>query len=123
MQENSSEHETVSQDGHEITFHPAFARRCAVTSGGRETELYQQKEVHYLPEGQEKPPTQHRLHYRSQKAGQEFTLTVHDPNLRIARVVVELYGEDHVPGAGNDDATVETVTVDNGPVICPPSCV
>lgn len=122
MQDNSSEHKTISQDGHEITFHPAFARRCRVESGGQEKELYKQQEVHYLPKGQEKPPTQHQLHYRSQQTGQDFTLTVDDPNLRIARVIVELYGEDHVPGTGKDDATVETVKVDNGPILCPPSC-
>ncbi len=122
MTDNRSEHQTAGQDGHEITFHPAFVRRCAVTSGGQEKELYQQKGVHNLPEGQKQPPTRHQLRYRSQRTGQDFTLTVDDPNLRIARVIVELYGEDHKPGEGKDDEKVETVTFDNGPVLCPPSC-
>lgn len=123
MSNRTSDHLTQSQDGYEITFHPAFARRCAVTPAGQaEKELYRQQETYKLPEGQDKPPTRHEIRYRSQQTGQELTLTVDDPHLRIARVVVELYGKEHEPGAGKGDEKVETVTIDNDTISCPPRC-
>ena len=117
------DHKTVNQDGYEITFHPAFAGRCAVQTGSKgETEMYRQEEVHHLPKGQTEPPTQHRIEFRGGKHEQDFALQIDDPNHRIARITVELYDQKHEPGWGKGEKPVETVVVDNDSQHCPPHC-
>ncbi len=123
MSNDVNDHQTVARDGYEVTFHPAFAARCAVQpTGGEELELYRQEGVYNLPKGQEKPPTRHQLRFRSKRHGQDVSFTIDDPHHRIAQIVVHLYGEGHEPGRGEEDETVETVTIDNSPVLCPPNC-
>lgn len=124
MSDNAHEHTTVSRNGYEVTFHPAFSSRCAIRGqeGEEEVELYRQEGVHHLPEGQTRPPVRHEIRLRGGEHGRDIALSVHDPNHHVARIVVELYPAGHVPGAGTADATVETLTVDNDGRTCPPIC-
>lgn len=125
MSDNAHEHTTVSKNGYEVTFHPAFSSRCSVRShgeGGEEVELYRQEGVHHLPQGQTGPPVRHEIRLRGGELGRDLALSVHDPNHHVARIIVELYGDGHEAGAGAGDTPVETLTVDNDGRTCPPIC-
>ncbi|MBA4157002.1 MAG: hypothetical protein H0X65_05950 [Gemmatimonadetes bacterium] len=122
--EARKEEETVTKDGYELTFYPGFVSRVTVRGdGGAEHELYKQRNVYHLPKGQAKPRTKHKLRLKGGKKKQNITLDIDDPELRIARITVELYGEDHQPGGGEtEDVVVETMEVQNFPKTCPPWC-
>lgn len=116
------DHTTVDKDGYQITFHPAFASRCAVQRvGGPEVELYRQQGVHQHPAGQTHP-TAHVVQLRGGSDGRELTLRIEDPRSHIARIVVELYAQGHEPGWGTPEESVETLTITNNTVECPPNC-
>ncbi|HEX2095233.1 MAG TPA: hypothetical protein VHG28_22745 [Longimicrobiaceae bacterium] len=124
MSNNAHEHVTVSKDGYEVTFHPAFSSRCVVRSNsenGSETELYRQQEKHLFKNG-EKHPKQHTIRIRGGQHNRDLELVVNDPKHQIARITVELYADGHEPGWGSDDEMVETFVVDNNSVSCPPNC-
>ena len=123
MADSRQDHKTVNQDGYEITFHPAFAGRCTVQASGKgETEMYRQEEVYHLPEGQTEPPAKHRIEFRGGEHEQDFALQIDDPNHRIARITVELYDENHEPGWGKGEQSVEKITIENDTHHCPPDC-
>lgn len=117
------DHSTVEKDGYQLTFYPGFTSRCVVRDAtGRETELYRQASTYHLPPGQARPRPSHRLKLQGGRHGQDVTLDISDPSHRIARIVVEFYGEGHVPGGRTSDASVETLTVENSSELCPPNC-
>lgn len=120
-----SQHTTVTKDGYEVTFHPAFSSRCSVQShqeGAGEVELYKQQGVHHLPKGQTKPPARHEIVFKGGAHGRDISLSVHDPKYHIAKITVELYADGHQPGAATGDASIESFSVDNDSSCCPPIC-
>jgi hypothetical protein len=118
-----NEEQTVSKDGYELTFYPGFASRCTVRrADGGEVELYRQEQPYRLPGGQTRPRTRHLLRLVGGEQGQNVTLDIDDPEHRIARITIELYDQNHQPGAGRGDPTSEMLTVDQDSITCPPDC-
>lgn len=124
MADQSRKEETVSKDGYELTFYPGFASRCTVREeDGTEHELYKQTKPYHLPHGRTKPDTKHKLRLKGGKQQQDITFEIHDPELRIARITVELYGKGHQPGGGDEPPeSRETIQILNFPTVCPPTC-
>jgi hypothetical protein len=123
MSSKPPKEKTIRKDGYEITFYEGFASRITVRQAdGSARELFKQTETYHLPRGQKKPDTRHVLRLQGGSKKQDLTLDIHDPELRIAKITVELYGSDHSAAAASDDEVAETVTVDNHPRICPPFC-
>lgn len=119
--------ETIKKDGYELTFYPGFASRCTVREAdGTEYALYEQdrKKPYHLPPGHTKPDSKHRLKLRGGKKKQDVTIDIDDPELRIAKITIELYDENHMPGteAEGGETSVETFTAENDAKICPPYC-
>ncbi len=126
MSDNIREHKTVTKDGYEITFHPAFASRCSVTNHdvrAGEKELYKQKEKHVFKKG-EKHPKKHTIKLKGGKHNRDFELVVSDPKHHVARITIEFYSDGHEPGWGLDrmSAPIETLAFDNNSGTCPPNC-
>lgn len=123
-QQPPREEETVTRDAYELTFYPGFCSRAVVReANGAEHPLYVQTRAYRLPPGQTRPKTRHRLRLRGGRRNQDVTLEIHDPGLRVARIMIELYEEPRRDDARRaDDEPVETLTVDNHPKICPPDC-
>lgn len=122
MSDDHREEETVEKDGFDLTFYPAFASRCEITDAdGTVHEIYEQSTPYRLPPGQKKPHSRHRLILKGGTRKQDITLDIRDPGLRIARITVELYGEDyHEDGRERD--VFQTMNVPNDPTVCPPHC-
>jgi hypothetical protein len=118
----NNEDSTVHKDGFELTFYPGFARACEVTDADGETfHLYEQKEPYKLPPGHRRPRTRHKLRLKGGKRHQDITLDIRDPELRIAKITVELYGEDYHED-GQTRQVMQTMNVPNNPNVCPPQC-
>jgi hypothetical protein len=116
-----SDHTTAEKDNYKVTFHPAFASRCAVTGADGECcEVYKQKGVHHL-NGSEHPK-KHTIRLKGGKYNRDITLDVHDPHHHIAGITVHMYGDTHVPGARSGAEAVESFSVDNDVITCPPVC-
>lgn len=123
MPQSHPEEQTVELDGYQLSFYPGFASRCTLRDAdGTERELYRQEKPYRLPAGQTRPRTQHRLRLKGGARQQDVTLEIQDPGHRIARIVVELYDQNHQPGGGTGDPTSETLTVSQDAQTCPPSC-
>lgn len=125
MNDNSHEHSTVTKDGYEITFHPAFSSRCAVQSNGSDqaTELYKQQGKHVFKNGATHPK-RHVLKVKGGQHNRDLELEIKDPKHHVARIIVEFYAEGHEPGWGDARLSqpVEIVTFDNNTTTCPPDC-
>jgi hypothetical protein len=119
---SQAEERTVRKDGYEVTFYPGFASRCTVKNGEGEIELYRQEESYRLPNGQTEPRRNYRLAFRGGKRKQDVTLRVDDPERRIKSITVELYPETHGSGTRSTSEDVETFSVANDAVTCPPEC-
>jgi hypothetical protein len=118
----SDGHTTAEKDNYTVTFHPAFASRCAVTGAdGGECEVYKQQGVHHL-NGKEHPK-QHTIRLKGGKYNRDITLDVNDPHHHIAGITVHMYGDGHVPGAKSGSEAVESFSVVNDVITCPPICV
>lgn len=117
------EEQNASKDGYQLDFYPGFLSLCTVrSSGGGEVEVYRQQGTYHLPPGQTRPRSRHRLRFQGGAKGQDVTLEVTDPALRIKKITIELYGDDHVAGSGRESATEDTVTLTNNGTTCPPEC-
>jgi hypothetical protein len=117
-----SDHATAEKDNYTVTFHPAFASRCAVTGADGECcEVYKQQGVHHL-NGREHPK-KHTIRLKGGKYNRDIALDVHDPHHHIAGITVHMYGDTHVPGARSGAEAVESFSVDNDVITCPPVCV
>ena len=114
-------HRTATLNDYTVTFHPAFASRCVVKCDDGEHEVYKQKEPHPMKDG-EKHPVHHTIRLDGGKFERDICLHVHDPKHAIKSITVSLYGEGHEPGAPSLADTVETFTVDNTVITCPPWC-
>lgn len=117
--------QTIKKEGYELTFYPGFASRCTVREAdGTELELYKQDKPYHLPDGHKKPDTKHKLKLTGGKKKQDVTIDIDDPELRIAKITIELYDENYHRNteAEGAEASVETFSVDNNPLCCPPAC-
>jgi hypothetical protein len=125
MADNNHEHKTVTKDGYEVTFHPAFSSRCAVRSNGSdaETELYKQEGKHFFKNGATHPK-RHVFRIKGGKHNRDLELEIKDPKHHVARIIVEFYEDGHEPGYGDARMSepVEVVTFDNSVMTCPPYC-
>lgn len=116
---------TVQAHDYAFTFYPGFCSRAVVRSAdGKEVELYKQTKPYKLPNHDKRPATKHFIRLDGGKQNQHVTLHVDDPELRIAKITVELYGKDHDPEAPHDTnpKPVETLEVMEWPKRCPPDC-
>jgi hypothetical protein len=127
MSSSEPKESTVRKDGYEVTFYEGFASRIVVREAdGTAHELYRQSGVYRLPTGRKKPDTRHVLRLKGGGKKQDITLDIDDPELRIARITVELYPHDvHAEGAdpsAESTSDTETIEVENNPKLCPPHC-
>jgi hypothetical protein len=124
MADNHNEHKTVTKDGYEVTFHPAFASRCSVKTHGKneeERELYKLEGKHVFKNGA-KHPKKHVIKLKGGEHHRDIELVINDPKHHVARVVVEMYPEGFEPGWGGNTRAVETFESVNGVGTCPPDC-
>ncbi|HEU4559197.1 MAG TPA: hypothetical protein VFS20_15170 [Longimicrobium sp.] len=116
-----SEHRVTNTAGYQFTVHPAFSSRAVLRNAdGSETELHRQRAVHDLPAGRTAGPEQHTIRLDGGALARDLGITVDDPKHQVARVTVEFYGPDHVPGRASP--VVQTLVVDNMSKTCPPDC-
>jgi hypothetical protein len=119
---SQNQQRTVSRDGYEVSFHPAFASKCDVErKDGRRVHLYSQEGVHHHAEG-ERHPVRHEIRLKGGPDQRDLSLLVDDPKAQIAKITIELYDPSHQPGWGRGDEPVETFTVTNDSFECPPFC-
>ena len=106
----------------DVTVHPAFASRCAVSKGGTERELYRQQGPHHL--NGKAVPKKHTIRLKGKNGSkQDVAITLDDPGHSVARITVELYDEPRDPTVGYSSNDADTVfTVENNAKICPPFC-
>jgi hypothetical protein len=124
MADNNHEHKTVTKDGYEVTFHPAFASRCAIKTHGEsaeERELYKLEGKHVFKNGATHPK-KHVIKLKGGDHNRDIELVISDPKHHVARVVVEMYPEGYEPGWGATTMAVETFESENGVGTCPPDC-
>jgi hypothetical protein len=120
----SDGHTTHAKNDYTVTFHPAFASRCAVTGpDGKECEVYKQSAPHQL--NGEKHPKKHKIHLKGGKYDRDVMLEINDPKHAVKRIHVELYGDRDPSHVGSKTAypAVETFVADNTAETCPPNCV
>ena len=84
--------------------------------------MYRQTEPYKLPHGQTKPRDRYRIHLKGGAKKQNVSFDVHDPERRVKRIVVELYPEEHEPGAMLAEGETDRLTLDNDTIYCPPFC-
>lgn len=119
----SDGHITAALNDYTVTFHPAFASRCAVTGENGECEVYKQARPHKL-NGQGHPK-KHVIRLQGGKYGRDITLEVNDPKHAIKQVHLELYGDrdpSHIGDSRVEYPAVETFTALNTAELCPPMC-
>lgn len=136
----SARMKTAKHDAYEVSFHPAFASRCAVRRNGRESDIYRQKanEPYVLDTKKgETHPKKHEIRIRAAD-GREIVLTVDDPDHCIAQLQIKLYDEKRdlmrrpklkgggvramQEGEGGEPGGGTTITIDNDAQTCPPYC-
>ncbi len=117
----SSEHRGTTAGGYRFTVHPAFSSRAVLrgTDGG-ETDSYRQNAVYDLPAGRAESPARHQIRLDGGALARDLGITVDDPKHLVARITVELYGAGHVPG--RNSPVVQTLTMGNDAILCPPIC-
>lgn len=116
----SDGHITHEKNTYKVTFHPAFASRCAVKNDEGECVVYVQDQPHKL-NGQ-KHPKKHRIKLSGGALKRDVTLEIDDPNHAIARISVDLYAAGNVPGMGAGTRTTESFEFLNDAKTCPPIC-
>ena len=116
-----ADHRVTRVAGYEFTVYPGFSHRAVLRdAAGRETELYRQTSVYYLPGGHTQPAAEHQIRLEGGPLARDLGLTVNDPKHQVARITVELYGPDHVPGHASP--VTQTLVVENNPITCPDHC-
>ena len=122
----SDDHTTVSNDSeYEVTFHPAFASSCTVTdkATGTERKLYEQDRTKPVNVKQSGHPKKHRIVLKGKNGKRRnITITIDDPEHAIHGITLDLYKEGRDPAAGGDSEPVETFSVLNDSITCPPFC-
>jgi len=116
----SDGHKTAEKNNYTVTFHPAFASRCAISGADGECEVYKQQGVHQMNGAEH--PKRHTIRLKGGQYDRDITLDVHDPKHHISGITVHMYGEGHVPGTRSTATTVESLSIDNRAVTCPPDC-
>ncbi|HEU4559196.1 MAG TPA: hypothetical protein VFS20_15165 [Longimicrobium sp.] len=116
-----SEHRVTITAGYQFTVHPGFSSRAVLRGAdGSETELHRQRAVYDLPVARSAGPERHTIRLDGGALARDLGITVDDPKHQVARVTVELYGPDHVPGRSSP--VVQTLVVENDAMLCPPIC-
>jgi hypothetical protein len=118
---DTHDHTRSSHEGYEITFHPAFASRCVVQCAGcDEVEVYRQTKPHVL--NGKKKPKKHVIHLKGGPNRRDIRIAVDDAKHHVHKITIELYPEDHDAEKGMRSDPVETVTMFNDALLCPPHC-
>lgn len=119
-------HKTVTADAtYDVTFHPAFASECTITSKRDNSvkQLYKQTEKHNC--GTEGHPKKHVIRLKGKNGSKrDITITIDDPTYSVHSLSLELYDESRDPNHEKtfDPGTTETFTVMNTAATCPPFC-
>jgi hypothetical protein len=114
------EHVETSAAGYDLLVHPGFSRGATLHGAEGSVELYRQQETFNLPAGRTAGPEEHVIRLRGGELGRDIGLVVTDPKHQIARITVELYGSDYVPGS--ERAVTEVLEIENWSKVCPPEC-
>jgi hypothetical protein len=116
--------QTVNQQGYQLTFYRGFCSRAAVSeANGPARTLFTQSGRYNLPAGQRRPDGRHVLRLQGGAHNQNLSIAIDDPELRIARITIELYQQPYNETMGRQPGeAVETLELDNQPRICPPDC-
>jgi hypothetical protein len=112
---------TVRKNGYEVTFYPGFASEIKLKNGDGTEVLFKQEKPFRLPKGHKKPDSKHFLVFKGGKNKQDVRFDIRDPELRIARITVELY-EQNKDDVAKAERTTETFLVEEDPITCPPDC-
>lgn len=123
MPNSNPGHKTIQAGDYEVTFHPAFASRCAVRTGENVVELFSFKGPHRFAKG-EKHPEKHTLRLSGGETGRDLEIEVRDPRHQVARITIHLYPDGHTPGSGArmEESSLQAFEWDNGIPTCPPVC-
>ena len=111
---------TSEKSGFSVTLHPAFASRMVILRDDGEVEVYRQRKPYNLAGGGR--PRRHRIRLSGGSSHYDLTLDIDDPNHRIARITIELFGEDHMAGIGARRQIHESIVVEGDALTCPPVC-
>ncbi|MGH7458910.1 MAG: hypothetical protein ACREKN_07510 [Longimicrobiaceae bacterium] len=121
MPNGHAEEKTVEKDGYSVTFYPGFMSRCAVDCDGESKEIYKQDGTYHLPGGQTHPARKHTLRFKGGRMNEDFTLQIDDARDRLHKITIELKDRS-LSEVGAESTEVETVTVQNDSITCPPNC-
>jgi hypothetical protein len=114
------EHVETQAAGYEFTVHPGFSRGATLSGAEGAIQLYRQEQGFTPPVGRVAGPDEHVIRLRGGEMGRDLGLVVTDPKHQIARITVELYGSDYVPGS--ERAVAEVLEIENDARLCPPNC-
>lgn len=116
--------ETVKKHGYELTVYRGFCSRAEITESNTiQRELFEQSGRYDLPGGQKRPDGKHTVRFKGGAHGQDLTLVIDDPGLRVAGITIELYQQPYNETRGRTkNEPVETLRLENDPVVCPPNC-
>jgi hypothetical protein len=120
----SDEH-TSGDNDYDVTFHPAFASACTVTDRktGAIRKLYEQDRTKPVDVRKNGHPKKHRIVLKGKNGKKRnITITIDDPDHAIHEITLDLYEEGRDPAAGGDSEPVETFSVQNLALTCPPYC-
>lgn len=116
----------VSVDGYTSAFYPGFVRDVTVQREGTAVDLYTQAAPFVLPAGAVLPWASSEFEFRGGPNARDFSLVINDPLHEIASIEIRLKPKGTQlgtgPGAIPDGAELETVTLRDVVVLCPPMC-
>ena len=116
----------VSVDGYTSAFYPGFVRDVTVQREGTAVDLYTQSGPFVLPAGAVLPWASSEFEFRGGPNARDFSLVINDPLYEIASIEIRLKPKGTQVGMGPaaipDGADLETVTITDVVVICPPMC-
>jgi hypothetical protein len=116
----------VSVDGYTSAFYPGFVRDVTVQREGTAVGLYTQSGPFVLPAGAVLPWASSEFEFRGGPNARDFSLVINDPLHEIASIEIRLKPKGTPLGMGAaaipDGAELETVTITDVVVICPPMC-
>ena len=116
----------VAAGGYTSAFYPGFVRSVTVRREGTAVELYTQARPFVLPAGAVLPWDSSEFTFRGGPNARDFSLVINDPLYEIASIEIRLKPKGTQvgtgPGAIPDGVELETVTITDVVVICPPMC-
>jgi hypothetical protein len=116
----------VSVDGYTSAFYPGFVRNVTVQREGTAVNLYTQPGPFVLPAGAVLPWASSEFEFRGGPNTRDFSLVIDDPLHEIASIEIRLKPKGTQLGIGPAaipaGAELETVTISEVTVLCPPRC-